>query len=141
MAALDIVRQGADVMPRSQLDQVLDAELGPDWSSKLISFNYDPIASASIGQVRRDIATLLSTNCSLNASPIYNHPFPQKPNPHSIPSLVLSNQFWNKKRNKDGGMWMMGINSCHLILYCSECFCSWPHSFKTILGARGCHKG
>merc|ERR1711971_155715 len=51
LAALDIVRQGADVMPRSRLNQVLDAELGPDWSSKLISFDYEPIAAASIGQV------------------------------------------------------------------------------------------
>lgn len=51
MAALDIVRQGADVMPRSQLNQVLEAELGPNWSSKLISFDYEPLAAASIGQV------------------------------------------------------------------------------------------
>ncbi|GMY06867.1 protein ABC transporter 1, mitochondrial [Fagus crenata] len=56
LAALDIVRQGADVMPRSQLNQVLDAELGPDWSSKLISFDYEPIASASIGQVHGAVA-------------------------------------------------------------------------------------
>ena len=51
MAALEIVRQGADMMPRSQINQVLDAELGPDWSSKLRSFNYEPMAAASIGQV------------------------------------------------------------------------------------------
>lgn len=51
LAALDIVRQGADVMPRSQLNQVLKAELGQDWSSKLISFDYEPMAAASIGQV------------------------------------------------------------------------------------------
>ncbi|XP_078444424.1 ABC transporter 1 [Wolffia australiana] len=51
LAALDIVRQGADVMPRRQLDSVLKAELGPDWSSKLISFDYQPLAAASIGQV------------------------------------------------------------------------------------------
>ena len=38
-------------MPRSQLNQVLDAELGPDWSSKLITFDYEPMAAASIGQV------------------------------------------------------------------------------------------
>ena len=51
LAALDIVRQGADVMPRSQLNQVLEAELGPQWSSKLTSFDYEPLAAASIGQV------------------------------------------------------------------------------------------
>lgn len=38
-------------MPRSQLNDVLDAELGPDWQSKLRSFDYEPLAAASIGQV------------------------------------------------------------------------------------------
>ncbi|KAH7578166.1 hypothetical protein JRO89_XS01G0348000 [Xanthoceras sorbifolium] len=55
LAALDIVRQGADVMPKWQLDQVLDAELGPDWQSKLSSFDYEPLAAASIGQVHRAV--------------------------------------------------------------------------------------
>ncbi|KAH0855846.1 hypothetical protein HID58_084107 [Brassica napus] len=50
--ALELVRQGADVMPRSQLNPVLDAELGPNWQSKLGSFDYEPLAAASIGQVR-----------------------------------------------------------------------------------------
>ncbi|XP_011025283.1 PREDICTED: LOW QUALITY PROTEIN: aarF domain-containing protein kinase 4 [Populus euphratica] len=53
LAALDIVRQGADVMPKSQLNQVLNAELGADWSTKLTSFDYEPIAAASIGQVHK----------------------------------------------------------------------------------------
>ncbi|KAG2588415.1 protein ABC transporter 1, mitochondrial-like [Panicum virgatum] len=55
LAALDIVRQGADVMPRKQLNSVLDAELGTGWSSKLRSFNYEPLAAASIGQVHRAV--------------------------------------------------------------------------------------
>jgi len=38
-------------MPKSQLNQVLNAELGPDWSSNLHSFDYEPLAAASIGQV------------------------------------------------------------------------------------------
>ncbi|XP_020246341.1 protein ABC transporter 1, mitochondrial-like [Asparagus officinalis] len=40
-------------MPRSQLNDVLDAELGPDWSSKLRSFDYEPLAAAIIGQRKR----------------------------------------------------------------------------------------
>ncbi|RDX73850.1 Protein ABC transporter 1, mitochondrial, partial [Mucuna pruriens] len=55
LAALEIVRQGADVMPKNQLNQVLNAELGPDWSSKLISFDYEPLAAASIGQVHQAV--------------------------------------------------------------------------------------
>ncbi|KAM0847551.1 hypothetical protein ACQ4PT_054939 [Festuca glaucescens] len=55
LAALDIVRQGADVMPSKQLNSVLDAELGQGWSSKLRSFDYEPLAAASIGQAHRAV--------------------------------------------------------------------------------------
>jgi aarF domain-containing kinase len=49
--ALERVRQGADVMPRRQLMKVISAELGPNWRDRLESFEEEPIASASIGQV------------------------------------------------------------------------------------------
>ncbi|XP_012836433.1 PREDICTED: uncharacterized protein LOC105957058 [Erythranthe guttata] len=42
LAALDIV-QGANRMPRNQLNQVLDAELDFNWSSNLTSFDYEPM--------------------------------------------------------------------------------------------------
>lgn len=43
--------QGADVMPRRQLEQQLRAQLGADWRAKLEEFDYEPKAAASIGQV------------------------------------------------------------------------------------------
>ncbi|XP_017234319.1 protein ABC transporter 1, mitochondrial [Daucus carota subsp. sativus] len=58
LAALDIVHQGADVMPRSQLNQVLEAELVREWSSKLTSFDYELSAAASIEQSQRMDSTL-----------------------------------------------------------------------------------
>ncbi|CAK9199013.1 unnamed protein product [Sphagnum troendelagicum] len=53
--ALERVRQGADVMPRRQLMKVISAELGPNWRDRLESFEEEPIASASIGQVHRAV--------------------------------------------------------------------------------------
>ena len=49
--ALERVRAGADVMPKGQLEQVIVAEVGPDWRSKVASFEDEPLAAASIGQV------------------------------------------------------------------------------------------
>ena len=53
LAALETVRQGADVMPKRQLQRVIASELGPDWRSKLASFDDEPMAAASIGQVHQ----------------------------------------------------------------------------------------
>lgn len=50
-SALERVRQGADVMPRSQLESQLVNELGSDWAAKMKEFDYEPKAAASIGQV------------------------------------------------------------------------------------------
>ncbi len=49
--ALERVRAGADVMPRSQLEGVLISELGPEWHTRLAEFEWEPRAAASIGQV------------------------------------------------------------------------------------------
>lgn len=51
--ALERVRQGADVMPTNQLQQVLSRELGPTWRERLSEFGEEPIAAASIGQVHK----------------------------------------------------------------------------------------
>jgi len=39
-------------MPNRQLVKVIEGELGPNWQDRLQSFDAEPIASASIGQVR-----------------------------------------------------------------------------------------
>lgn len=47
------LRSDAQHMPRAQLTRVLKSEWGEDWDKKFLSFEYSPIAAASIGQVQR----------------------------------------------------------------------------------------
>lgn len=47
------LRADAQNMPREQLKSVLVSEWGEGWRSKFSSFEYHPIAAASIGQVQR----------------------------------------------------------------------------------------
>lgn len=47
------VRYSADFMPETQLNKVLQSQLGSDWESKFGDFEKVPFAAASIGQVHR----------------------------------------------------------------------------------------
>jgi hypothetical protein len=51
LQALERVRQGADMMPKGQLEGQLARELGADWRERLQHFDDKPMAAASIGQV------------------------------------------------------------------------------------------
>lgn len=52
-AILEKVRDGANVMPQSQLERVMASEFGADWRERLAEFEDQPMAAASIGQVHR----------------------------------------------------------------------------------------
>lgn len=54
--ALAVLRDNADTMPEEQVREVLLAEYGKSWNELFSSFEFQPIASASIGQVHRATA-------------------------------------------------------------------------------------
>ncbi len=47
---LSRLRSDADPLPTKQLNQVLENSLGINWKAEFLSFNFKPIASASIGR-------------------------------------------------------------------------------------------
>ena len=51
--ALSILRDSANTMPHTQLRRVLGQEYGKGWEKRFESFDYEPVAAASIGQVHR----------------------------------------------------------------------------------------
>ncbi len=51
--ALERAQKSADIMPKSQLHEVLKTELGENWEQMFEEFNPKPIAAASIGQVHK----------------------------------------------------------------------------------------
>ncbi|EPG0329561.1 ABC1 kinase family protein [Vibrio alginolyticus] len=50
---LSRLRSNADPMPAKQLNAVIESSLGTNWKAEFLSFNFKPIASASIGQVHQ----------------------------------------------------------------------------------------
>ena len=50
---LSRLRSHADPMPAKQLNAVMENALGTNWKTEFLSFNFKPIASASIGQVHQ----------------------------------------------------------------------------------------
>jgi len=55
--ALAVLRASADVMPQTQVKRLLGREYGKGWEDRFAEFDYEPAASASIGQVHRAIAS------------------------------------------------------------------------------------
>ena len=49
--AFERARREADIMPKAQVIEMLEKELGKEWQNKFSEFNLYPIAAASIGQV------------------------------------------------------------------------------------------
>jgi predicted unusual protein kinase regulating ubiquinone biosynthesis (AarF/ABC1/UbiB family) len=54
--ALAVLRAAADTMPATQVRRVLGREYGRGWQERFRRFDFDPMASASIGQVHEAVA-------------------------------------------------------------------------------------
>ena len=54
---LGVLRASADTMPEAQLHRVLGQAYGKGWEGRFSEFELTPVASASIGQVHRAVAT------------------------------------------------------------------------------------
>ena len=54
--ALSVLRDSADTMPPSQVRRMLGREYGRGWEGRFREFDFEPVASASIGQVHAAVA-------------------------------------------------------------------------------------
>jgi predicted unusual protein kinase regulating ubiquinone biosynthesis (AarF/ABC1/UbiB family) len=55
--ALAVLRASADIMPQTQVKRLMGRAYGKGWEQRFAEFDYEPAASASIGQVHRAIAS------------------------------------------------------------------------------------
>lgn len=55
-AALSVLRASADSMPQTQVKRLMGREYGKGWEKRFARFDFEPAASASIGQVHRVVA-------------------------------------------------------------------------------------